>query len=68
MTAYAPAVRIALRYLSGLLVGWAATSRMLADVSAEPVLVEAIAAGLGVALGVGTEWAYAHAKRLGWAT
>ncbi len=59
--------RIALRYIAGALV---AKGLLTADdaiaIKTDPDLVELVTAGLGIAIGVGTEWFYALARKLGW--
>ncbi len=59
--------RIALRYIAGALV---AKGLLTADdalaINTDPDLVELLTTGLGIAIGVGTEWFYALARKLGW--
>lgn len=64
---YGLLARISLRYLAGALVAYGLISPGDASfINTDPDLVEAISAGLGVAIAVGTEWAYRLARRLGW--
>lgn len=61
-------VRIALRYLSGLLIGYGILNADMSDLFLDPDLVSLLTTGAGVALGAIAEGAYALAKRFGWAT
>lgn len=61
--------RIALRYVAGALVFHGLFS---ADdalwLNTDPGILDAVSAGLGVAIGAGTEFAYKLARKWGWET
>jgi hypothetical protein len=61
--------RIILRYVAGALIA----KGLLADadgdwINADPDLLQAVTAGIGIAIGAVTEVAYRLAKRWGWRT
>ena len=64
---YAPIVRIALRWIGGMLIarGWVAQSD--AGLFADPDLVAAVSFGGAIACGLVAEGWYAAARRFGWA-
>jgi len=57
---YAPYVRIAIRYIVGIVIGADAANILAAD----PEIVTLVAAGVGLAV----EFVYNFAKKKGWAT
>lgn len=62
-------VRILLRYVAGALVAKGVFSPELGDfITADPEIEMAVQIGLGILIGAITEYAYALAKRWGWAT
>lgn len=61
-----PIVRIALRYLSGLLVAKGIFGSDDATIFQDPDLEATLTTGLGLAVSAGTEYYYALAKRWGW--
>lgn len=60
----APLARIIVRYLVGAIIGTAGADAILGD----PDLMHYVTIGLSAAVGVGTEYAYALARKRGWAT
>ena len=75
-TLYGPIVRIALRYLSGILMAYGLIGSdegdmLTNDPSLERDLVEIVqyaSLALGAVIGIAVEFAYAQAKRWGWTT
>jgi hypothetical protein len=64
MNTYAPIIRIAIRYVTGVFFGVAGADVLRTEPDLENVLVM-LACGL---ISAATEWAYKKAKRKGWAT
>ena len=59
--------RIALRYLSGALVAKGILSVEDAYfINTDPEMIDLVTTAIGMGLGVGTEWFYRMARKLGW--
>lgn len=71
-----PFIRIALRYLAGLLVGAGVfTPELARELSTDPDVIMIVTQAVdwimvmtGAAIGTATEWLYHKAKQYGWAT
>jgi len=61
-----PFIRIALRYLSGLLIAKGMIGDGQADIFTDPDLVSVIVTGLGFAMAAATEFWYALSRKFGW--